>query len=360
MHVNLRRIILCLAYLIAFNYVTHAENNSQVLPEHLEEITLDNIEKIQPLLTFSTTHIDDVAWSSDGRYLVASAQDGMWVYDFNDKVIQSKFVKTETSVGKITFIPKSSQFITGMNIYDAATLKVVKPRPDKLDYVSTDGTLYAHADDYSITVYDAQNNEQLRSIPILNADCGYACYITDIAFSPDNRYIAFSSAVDNFDNGVVEISTGKMLPIRLDGVWGLTYSSDGSILAYSYGKAGFPSRDGVRIIDSLTGKEKSSLQIYGSTNAPIFSRDGQLLVIGGVTDKAPNLDEAYGTLYFFDMKQMKVNTKLTARDAIRSDDTVGWVNSVAFSSDYHLLATGTAFNYGPTGQVIIWGVPSKS
>jgi WD40 repeat protein len=356
MYRNLKLCILALTCFLMLNCHVYAEDNQQ-LPEHLEEITLDNVDRLVPLATFSTTEIGDVIWSSDGRYLAAAAQDGIWIYHFQDLEIQSSFIKTDEPVG-ITFIPKRTQLIAGKTIYDAATLAIVKSRPNNLDVISPDGTLYAHAEDHSITLFDSRNNKQIRSIPIPKANCEYACYITDMAFSPDNQYLAFSSSVNDVENGIVEISTGKKVPLLLDGAWGLTYSPDGSMIAFSRGSPGRESRAGVQINNSKTGEEIGWLSIYGSFNTPAFSMDGQLLVIGGITDKAPNPDEAYGTLYFFDMSQVLPKVKLTAKDAIRSEDAAGWVNSVAFSPDYHLLATGTAFNYGPTGQVIIWGVPT--
>ena len=63
MHRNLNISILSMICFLMFNFLTYADDNRQQLPENLEEIALDNIDRLVPLATFSSTEISDVAWS---------------------------------------------------------------------------------------------------------------------------------------------------------------------------------------------------------------------------------------------------------------------------------------------------------
>ena len=356
---NLYIFILSTMYFLIFNCLTYAQADSQQLPENLEEITLDNIEGIITLAIFPTTHVSDVAWSSDGRYLAAAAQDGIWVYDFKDKFIKSKFIKKENSYGKITFIPNSSHFISGTDIYDATTLKVVKPRPDNLYYISHKGNLYASYNTNAITISNFQTNKVILAVPISIQICEYGCGLLDLAFSPDDKYLAFSSLEEGTESGVIEVATGKKILFPMQLAWNMNYSPDSSMIGFSVARPGYGGREGVEIVDSVSGKKIGFVGVSGSNNSPIFSRDGQLLVVGGTNYDTPNLDNAYGTLYFFNMDEFQQEKDVPPEQAIHAEILDDWVNSVAFSPDYHLLATGTAYNYGPTGQVIVWGVPAK-
>lgn len=340
-------------------FTNAAENDVQRLPETLEEITLENINRLEPLITIELTGVFDLAWSSDGAFLAVSVSEGVWIYAIQGKEIESHFIKTDELAYSITFIPQSFEFILGDYIYDADTLDVLKIAPEAVDYLSQDGTLYATRNASSITISDFETNEVIHNVPLSIHSCDYGCGLLDVAFSPDDEYLAFSSQDELSDSGIIEVATGEKTLFPLQLAWSMNYSPDGSMIAFSDAQMGYDGRRGIQIINSMTGEKIGFGRVPGANNSPVFSRDGRLVVVGGTNYTAPNMNNAYGTLYFFSIDQFIENKELEPQDAIRSEISDGWVNGVAFSPDYHLLATGDANIHHPDGELIIWGVPTE-
>lgn len=335
------------------------------LPEQLQEITLDNIDKLVPLIRVDLTGVNSLGWSNDGKFLAVAIPEGIWIYTIDNNNIISDFIKTDKSIyGRITFIAKSTQFIAGDSVYDAATLTKLRAKTSSFDYISSDGSLYADREDQAITIKDTETNTLIMRVPLQqNTNCDeYGCGILSVAFSPDNKNIAFSSLDlgERAETGVLDIITGNKTLFPLYQAWSLNYSPDGSMIAFSVAMPGREGRQGIQIIDSKAGTKIGFVGISGSNNSPVFSRDGRLVVIGGTNYDAPNLNNAYGTLYFYSLDQFLHKTDLTTKEAIRSEVSDGWVNAVAFSPDYRLLATGDTNIHYPAGQLILWGISIAS
>ncbi len=364
MHLKLKILTFLFICLVTRTFTFGRESRLE-LPESLEEITLDNIDKLLPLITIDLTGVNTLGWSNDGKFLAVIIPEGIWIYTIDANNIDSDFIKIDgTSYSRIKFIPKSTQFIAGDSIYDAATLTKLRAKPKSYDYISPDGSLYADSEDQAITIKDTETNTLIMRIPLQqNTNCDeYGCGILSVSFSPDNKNIVFSSLDlgEKAETGVLDIATGNKTLFPLYQAWGLNYSPDGSMIAFSVAMPGREGRQGIQIIDSKTGVKIGFVGISGSNNSPIFSRDGRLIVIGGTNYDAPNLNNAYGTLYFYSLEQFLQNTDLTPKEAIRSEISDGWVNAVAFSPDYRLLATGDTNIHVPAGQLIIWGIPTAS
>ena len=154
-----------------------------------------------------------------------------------------------------------------------------------------------------------------------------------VAFSPDGTTLASGHG----DGAAWHASSGqlKALEEHVGRVYSVAFSPDGATLASGH-------RDGtVRLWDPASGQLKKTLK--GQVSSVTFSPDGTTLAGGSWDDAILLWDVASGQI----KKTLKGHT----------DDTDNWITSVAYSSDGTTLAGGTGGGWGAT-TILLWDVAS--
>ena len=218
------------------------------------------------------------------------------------QITEALTLSVGSTVNSIAFSPDGARIVTGAPVY---WLQRSEPESNN---------------DYAAKVWDAKSGQELLTLK------GHSYNVHSVAFSPDDRRIATSSA----DGAKVwDAKSGQEL---------LTLSVE----AYVATKSVAFSPDGRRIVtgntdatakiwDARSGQQLLTLKghFYG-VNSVAFSPDGARIVTGG----------ADATAKVWDAKSGKELVTLKGH----SDN----VNSVAFSSDGRRIVTGS---YDHTGKV---------
>ncbi len=321
--------------------------------ESATPITVENVAGIRLLHDIELPPINAISWSGDGNSLAVATEDGVWLYNIVDdslvEIGQRDYADRVSFIGDTSLV--AADFDHAAIIFDTATLEPVRELAQGFDALSHDGSLYAVEDSNIIRIFSLDTDELVQEIPVtVDKSCEFSCRIQKIAFSPDGRYIAFSSGVPEVENGIVEIETGQRLASIEMGMQGLVFSADGSILALREAQPGYLSRR-VLFTDSSTGHALASIVLYGSGDAPAFSQDDRLLVVGGIDDRAPNPDEALGEVYFFNMEAVLKTGEAYRSQFIHMLSFGGWVTATEFSPDNRYVAVGD-----DRGRFTIWGI----
>jgi WD40 repeat protein len=202
--------------------------------------------------------------------------------------------------------------------------------------------LAAGGDDSAVRIYDVKTGQCCHTLD------GHAGIVQALAFAPDNRTLAIAAMKiekpsDNFTQKTSaeirtwNIESGKCsqkweLPER--SIFSLAYAPDGKTLASAGGGK-------VLIRDVKTGKVTAILSPdAGDIMKVAFSPDGKLLAGGGGYPVSANgASNSIGEVRIWDLATEKVRFKMT--------DMPGHVNSMRFSPDGKVLATGSM---GPVRQ----------
>lgn len=169
--------------------------------------------------------ITSLAFSSDGKSLISGSNDAsmrIWDVFTGQEILLLK--PDDERVTDVAYDPMNRFFVTvgfgqKVRVWDSQTKKVMKSL-DASGYAGSGGKIYIEVspngeylsvgeDGYTASVYDTKNWSKLHTFnaSILHSSCG-GCY-TDIAFTPDSRYLLKASnndAVQSYD-----LRTGKII-----------------------------------------------------------------------------------------------------------------------------------------------------
>ncbi len=235
--------------------------------------------------------VGGVIFSPDGtRVLTESFADGkirMWDPATGQKL--QEIIDPDICCS-MAFNPSGTQLIIGSK---KGVAQIRDPKNGKLEILlsghtnsivtvafNPDGTKIAtESYDGTVKIWDAKNGKQLISINVRTEG-----QVDRIAYSPDGKLLATTSADKNIGNGQVivwEAATGKQLfslgnEPDAPAPWGLSFNPDGNLLAVGY------SDHVVRVWDISTLKSQTQplLVLRGHSNLVwevAFSPDGTLL-----------------------------------------------------------------------------------
>ncbi|WP_197446453.1 serine/threonine-protein kinase [Tautonia plasticadhaerens] len=235
-----------------------------------------------------------VAFSPDGRLAVSGGQDHAVKLWLAARRAPLTFTEHDGYVFGLVFHPKSQWIVSGagyfsardrLKLWDASTGQTLEPSFEGCPQVRAvalhcDGRHLATAcQDGTVRVWELDTGRPVW------ASKGQAVAATDVAYSPDGRWLAsaFGNLYGPSEPGEVrlwEVGSGgevRKIPLDTGGVFGVAFSPDGRWLASACG-------DGiVRIWDTAApaGKAREFRGHIGVVHRVMFLPDGRLASVGG-------------------------------------------------------------------------------
>jgi len=309
---------------------------------------------------------NNVAFSRDGRKVVASGSHGIWDTVSGDELTPNKLTLNLVggySCSRLGISPDGRWISNGKHLLDLNRsqenpLPIPRPVAGPLGVAfRSDGRLLAVAMDNNAALFEL---EPLRLHAVLSDDrryssypklkSGYGRWTSCVAFSPDGKILAVGHGNMEYGRvpGEVELwdVESKQLIRVLDrhnfSVWDLAFSPDGKYLAGACGLHMSPSGE-VKVWEAMTGREVLTLGGYvASVWSVSFSPDGRSLATGSGTWHLGPVRKGYtGEVRVWD---------LAAGREVVSWRTLGATYGVAYSSDGRQLAV-----VGQDGMGRIWG-----
>lgn len=352
----LRNIILTVIFLSLDLVIRRSYPVAQTAtPDSMElaEITRENISRIQELTSLKMNgKIEAIAWSPTANELAIAVDNSVWIYVIQPSASISEHFQTDHNVSSLEYIPNSPYLAIDNSVYKIPDFRPAYTLPASIYALSTNGK-YASVVKGKIVIFDYSGQALSTFSPILPSGCDYYCNISDLEFSSDGQYLAFSSANPELYSGRIDTSDGSFLvPIEV-GYAGLSAQPLGHVIASRIGQPGYLSQ-AILFSDIETGVAKARLNIYGEYSKPIFNKDGSLVAISIIDNMAPNIDEATNSIAFFDMEQVLKNKSLASSAAIYTDPVEQKITDIAYSSDFRFLAVATS-----SGTIHILDIPEE-
>jgi RNA polymerase sigma factor (sigma-70 family) len=234
------------------------------------------------------------------------------------------------------FSPDGKSVATGshlgtIRIWEAATGKLLREFKAQTGVASLayspDGKVLASSCWYGpILLWDPETGKQVRALK------GFDGHTSTVTFSPDGKTLASGGKDKNVR--LWDVDTGAqtgLLEGHKDEVRCVAFSPDGgSVVSCSLDKT-------VRIWDAKTGKERRQFEGHdAAVQSVAYAPDGKTIASGGNDSMIRVWDAKTG-------------------ERLHEAKHIGWVESLAFSSDGKSLAASTGWG----GQVHCWDVEGK-
>ena len=335
-------------------------------------------EKIRPLAGHQNyDEISSVAFSPDGRTLASASNDGtVKLWDVESGTELHTLSGHSDSVTSVAFSPDghtlaSASFDRTMKLWDVKSGSELRTLSNKSSSITSvafspdSHTLASGAGNGTIKLWDVESGTELRTLS------GPSDGVSNVAFSPDGRTLAslgtdFSYSYSSFVT-LWDVKSGKELTILSshNDPMNIAFSPDGRTLASA-------SNSMVELWDVLNGSLTRTLEGRSDYEESVaFSPDGRILASGGFSTLTlwdvengieirtlPTAVVSVNLLAFspdsrilasggeghLELWDVENGTKLQTLDTI-------WANSVAFSTDGHILASGNG-----DGTIRVWQV----
>lgn len=315
------------------------------IPDVTEEITRENIQKIQEVARWGRGAIRQITWSPDGKLVAVGSSIGVFIYAANS-FEQIRYIQTPYGVSSLAFSPDGAALATGddfpgddVRLWEVGTGQVKRVLRGQAFVgglaFSPDGTVLAVADgNHSVRLWKVTTGRQVQGL----ARNSQLYSSGNLVFSPDGTLLAVA---DREKVWLWEVKTGKTIQeLTPDGGANLVvFSPNGSLLIT--GACGREdNREGclageVRLWDVSTGKVVQTLQGHTSSVESIaVSPDGRTIVSG---------DRRDGSIRVWNVE--------TGQQIHLLAEHTGSVDSIVFSPDGTIFASGAS-----DGTVRFWSV----
>ena len=239
--------------------------------------------------------INEIAYSPNGKHLVAAGSAGIWIYDVTIHSEVALLTGNTGPISSVAFSPDGRTLVSGYEdgsvwVWDVKTGKRKQTLPAEQEWISRvafspDGKIIASGGACvegmcpGITLLDTETGEQLKSF-------GGAYTTLSLCFSPDGKTLASSGDEWNSNIRLWDVQTGELLKTLekrtafedFEGrdVNSVVFSPDGNMIASGSGNGT------IRLWNANTGEFIKYLEGHTkSVNSVEFSPNGKMLISAG-------------------------------------------------------------------------------
>jgi WD40 repeat protein len=265
------------------------------LPSPLEIITTGNAERVSALASLSVSTVTDLAWTPDSSALVVAHLDGITLFDFSTRQLLRELYPIGEGVVSLTFSPNAVWLVVGSQ-YGS-------------EHESYAGNL------------QLWRGPHWQPLGILH---GQQRAITQVEFSPDNRFLGVNFTTPGFGDDSIDIWTTSNWAITRTLQTGqslhFSFSPDGNYLAST------PDLYAIQIWDVRTGRllNRIHTSFTGSVSSLSFAPSGAALLTGHNDGALALWEPLTGELLW-------------------SAQAAGVIERVAFSPDGQLVASAESW-----------------
>ncbi|MBT3337034.1 MAG: PQQ-binding-like beta-propeller repeat protein [Anaerolineae bacterium] len=296
-----------------------------------------DVASIEILKQFGIGIISQIAWSPDGKFIVASGSAGIHFHDA-ETLQQIRFIPTNYLITSIAFSPDGKYLVTG-------SADIVFSRRAYWRRFSPWGS-----ENNFVQLWDVESGALLATLK------GGNSYLTTVIFSPDGTF--FASGSNYSDDNAIRIwelasvmegdsTLWKIYRKHTRGVFQIDFSPDGKTLLSGSGD------NSARLWDIyeqennniLMYRSAAKVKVFAVSYNPVVREDGTELVALAGADFFHNTPTEL--LEIWDANSGELILELSGHESS--------LDSVQFSPDGQILASGGSY---PDNTIHLWDVES--